>query len=190
MNIPLRKSGASLDSSKARLEQLRIVPLAGPAMVWNVLIQKAFSDGANAVLLLGEGVAPADGALAALREVRSTNRTANPPQPADWLSSAALLIPDAAWRAIGGFDPRFGSYLADVDWCLRARDAGFQCLNVHDARFASSRTSEAFDIHTESIRWRSTLVLARKHSVPYGLLTLAFRQILAQMSAELDRVDF
>jgi GT2 family glycosyltransferase len=216
-----------------RSEELRIVPLVGRQTDWNALIQKAFSDGANAVLALGEGVTPADGALAALCEVRSTNRQAvlggticdaesphfvehagywwadatlewrreryiefvsdrltTAPRTTDWLCGSALLIPDDAWRTIGGFDHRFGSFLADIDWCLRARNAGFQCLNVHNARFASTRASEAFDIRTESARWRSTLMLARKHSVPCGLLALAIRQILAQMGAELERVDF
>src|SRR5207249_11401812 len=45
-------------------------------------------------------------------------------------------------------------------------------------------------IHTDLARRRSTLLLARKHSVPYGLLALAFRQVHSQVSAELGRLDF
>lgn len=214
-------------------ERLRIAALVGPAADWNALVQDMFDGGAETVVVLGPGLTPADGALAALCAVRSTNRqavlggnivdterphsiehagfwwdesalewrreryiefisdpAAAPYRPAKWLGGAPLLIPREVWERIGGFDIRFGEFLADVDWCLRARGAGFACFSVRDALFASDRPAESLDVQSEATRLRSTLLLARKHSVPYGVLTLATRRMLAQVGGELGRVEF
>ena len=37
----------------------------------------------------------------------------------DWYSAAFLLLPSAAFRAVGGFDERYHMYCEDVDLCLR-----------------------------------------------------------------------
>jgi GT2 family glycosyltransferase len=37
-----------------------------------------------------------------------------------------MLIPIAALRQIGGFDPRFFIYWEETDWCVRAQRAGFR----------------------------------------------------------------
>lgn len=60
----------------------------------------------------------------------ATGRTrSTQPDPAaavDWLSGACLAVSADAWRALGGFDPRFFLYWEDVDLSWRARAAGLR----------------------------------------------------------------
>lgn len=44
----------------------------------------------------------------------------------DWASGTCLLIRRDCVNDIGSFDERFGSYVEDVDLCLRANDAGWK----------------------------------------------------------------
>lgn len=111
-------------------------------------------------------------------------------RPADWLSAASMIIPRQVWRAMGGFDDRYGSFLGDVDFCLRARRRGFRCLLLRDARIVTTRAPDSFDAVLQSDRLQSTLLLAQRHEVPNGLLSMASRQIVAQVTEELERVDF
>ena len=46
----------------------------------------------------------------------------------DWVSGGALLIRRSAAESIGGMDDRYFLYMEDVDWCKRARDAGWQVV--------------------------------------------------------------
>jgi GT2 family glycosyltransferase len=43
----------------------------------------------------------------------------------DGISGACMMISRDCAERIGEFDERYGSYLEDVDYCMRARDAGF-----------------------------------------------------------------
>lgn len=50
------------------------------------------------------------------------------PYPVEWLDGACALLSVEAVRRIGGLDPVYVSYWEDVDWCVRARAAGYRCL--------------------------------------------------------------
>lgn len=43
----------------------------------------------------------------------------------DACSGASLLIKDSVYQTIGGLDERFFMYAEDLDWCKRAREAGY-----------------------------------------------------------------
>jgi GT2 family glycosyltransferase len=51
----------------------------------------------------------------------------------DWAIGAALLIRNAAYRRVGGWDERFFLYLEDVDFCLRLATAGYRTVYVPGA---------------------------------------------------------
>ena len=108
---------------------------------------------------------------------------------ADYLSAAALVIPRRVWETLGGFDARFGSFLSDVDFCLRAKRQGFNRLVIRNARFQTARGFDSFRPSSESDRLRSTLLLARQHRIPRGILDVAWRYVFAMVTEELDRVD-
>ena len=111
-------------------------------------------------------------------------------RPANWLSAAALAIPRRVWEATGGFDERFGSFLSDVDFCVRARRQGFKCLLVRNGRFATTRADNSFDPMSESERLQSTLLLARRHRLPRGMVAMAWRHTTARLTEEFSRVDY
>jgi hypothetical protein len=48
-----------------------------------------------------------------------------------WIDWCCPLVRAAAWRDVGGFDARFLSYGADLDFCRRARERGWR-FYVHN----------------------------------------------------------
>lgn len=55
-------------------------------------------------------------------------------QEVDWLVGAALLARRAVLAQIGGFDEGYFMYSEEVDWCRRAKDAGWRIVYLPDAR--------------------------------------------------------
>lgn len=53
----------------------------------------------------------------------------------DWAVGAALLIRREALDAIGDLDERYFMYSEDIDWCWRARRAGWRIWFEHEAVF-------------------------------------------------------
>lgn len=65
-----------------------------------------------------------------------------------WLSGCLQVLRREALDAIGGFDARLRLYNEDLEWCLRARRAGWRCLlvatDVVHVGGASTRARPAF----------------------------------------------
>ena len=49
-------------------------------------------------------------------------------QRADWATGAAMLVSNACLQAVGPWDESFFLYSEETDFCLRAKDAGFDLL--------------------------------------------------------------
>jgi len=56
------------------------------------------------------------------------------PRPLDWMSGCALLIKRTVVEEIGLLDERMFAYYEDIDWCARAREAGYQVWLAPQAR--------------------------------------------------------
>lgn len=72
---------------------------------------------------------------------------ATTPVERSWLSGTCLMLRRDCVDAVGTFDEAFGSYMEDVDYCLRARDAGWKVAVVpgataHGLGSSSSRSFE------------------------------------------------
>ncbi len=106
-------------------------------------------------------------------------RPSNQGASADWLAGMFLLFRSQAFRAVGGFDPRYFLYIEDVDICTRLRVSGWELLQdarsevIHDARKQSHRSLRYTRWHIAGMlrywsspgfwRYRSLLSSGRRH---------------------------
>jgi GT2 family glycosyltransferase len=56
------------------------------------------------------------------------------PGPVDWVAGACLIVRREVFEAVGLLDERYFMYFEEVDFCLRARRAGWPCWYVPSAR--------------------------------------------------------
>ncbi|MGY1812845.1 glycosyltransferase family 2 protein [Blastococcus sp. SYSU D00820] len=69
-----------------------------------------------------------------LRGWRASDLYADLPESGvGYLTGSCLLVRGSAWRSVGAFDERFFLYSEEVDWCRRARQAGWR-LVLHPQR--------------------------------------------------------
>jgi len=54
----------------------------------------------------------------------------------DWVSGAAMAFRREVWNAAGPLEERFRFYCQDIEFCLRAREAGWRVAIVENARVA------------------------------------------------------
>ena len=86
----------------------------------------------------------------------------------EWLSGTCLMIRRECAEQVGRFDETFGSYVEDVDYCFRARDAGWRLLRS-DAPATGLGTSVGRSSSRRLIRGRS-VYLRYKHGGVWGAL--------------------
>jgi N-acetylglucosaminyl-diphospho-decaprenol L-rhamnosyltransferase len=93
------------------------------------------------------------------------------PEIADraWLSGTCLLLRRSCVEQVGRFDELFGSYVEDVDYCLRARAAGWRVGEVTNAK-ASQRGSIS-DSAPTFIAANWVLLRLKHNGAVYGLLS-------------------
>ena len=81
----------------------------------------------------------------------------------DYVTGAALLVRRAVWQTAGFLDDGFFMYFEEVDWCARARLAGWRVVvvgdatAVHDESALSGRGSAALLRRFHTGRWRYLL---------------------------------
>ena len=67
------------------------------------------------------------------RRFGGTYSAQDEPGPVDWISGACHLVPRAVWDEVGGLTERTFCGFDDLDYCWRARDAGYETLFCPDA---------------------------------------------------------
>ncbi|HEY7283136.1 MAG TPA: glycosyltransferase family 2 protein [Actinomycetota bacterium] len=93
-----------------------------------------------------------------------------------FVSSAAMLVSRAAWKRAGVPDERLDPYLEDLDFCWRARLAGFRVLMSPQAK-ARHRSAAIRGERRDGVRVDRQRLYAERASLAamlknYGLLTL------------------
>lgn len=81
------------------------------------------------------------------------------PVDVDWASGAAMLVRTEIWKELGGLDERFGMHMEEIDWCLRARRAGYRIgvvpesvvYHVGGASLASGNPRKVYYNHRNSL---------------------------------------
>lgn len=126
-----------------------------------------------------------------------------PPRPedehvVDWVSGAAMLMPTADLRAVGGFDERFHMYLEEVDLQRRLHERGLRSVYlghvvVHHLGFGSSDGGKRERWQTESwVRyadkwgWRRRLWLAMEGASAVNFVVDSLRRVLGRDTTPLD----
>jgi len=89
------------------------------------------ADGEGAMQMAGMLTTPMSLIASALnrRDAFTERRAIIPsevPFRTNWICGAVMLFRASAFRALGGFDPRFFLYFEETDLCLRAARAGFE----------------------------------------------------------------
>jgi N-acetylglucosaminyl-diphospho-decaprenol L-rhamnosyltransferase len=104
-------------------------------------------------------------------------------QDVDWVVGAAMIARRQVYEQIGGFDERFFMYSEELDWCYRAKRAGW-CVTyfpharvIHHEGGSSEQVAAARDIYFHSSKIR----FFRKHhgALPAGLLRVFLLSMFA-----------
>ena len=98
----------------------------------------------------------------------------------DWLSGCALLVNHALIEEVGVLDERFFIYWEEVDWCLRAREAGWRLLHAPRARLWHKGVQRQYQ-PGPSVTYYSTrnrLLVLAKHHAPPGVRLAAVGSLL------------
>jgi GT2 family glycosyltransferase len=95
----------------------------------------------------------------------------------DWVSGAAICIRREAWDQIGGFDEGYFMYSEDMDWCLRAEQAGWKVYYLPEAVVVHriGRSSDLRPLAMVIQFHRSAVRFYRKHYArqwPWGVRLL------------------
>jgi GT2 family glycosyltransferase len=94
------------------------------------------------------------------------------PAAVDFITGCALLVRRSTLAAVGMLDERFFLYAEEIDWCHRARAAGFTCL-VEPSALAWHPNTIARDADSPLVTYytaRNQLLLIRKHRLGLALL--------------------
>jgi hypothetical protein len=93
------------------------------------------------------------------------------PSPVGWVSGCALFARAQMIKKIGELDDRFFAYEEELDWCIRATNAGWRILHVSTARVWHAGVTK--DYHPKPYvtyyMTRNHLLLLSKHHA--GLMT-------------------
>ena len=97
-------------------------------------------------------------------------RVVAPPVPTracqvDWVAGASMMIRREVFDAIGLMDERFFMYYEEVDFCLRARQAGWPCWYVPQSRVVHlvGQSSGVTDVKKSTRRRPGYWFDSRKH---------------------------
>lgn len=127
---------------------------------------------------LGEAVlgGSRSGRWPALGEVERRPEAYEQAHDVDWASGCALMIDAACAADVGAWDESFFLYAEEIDYCLRAADAGWRVRYVPDA----TAVHVGGESHDDPRLWTmSVLNKARLHARRTGRLrALAFRGAL------------
>ena len=82
------------------------------------------------------------------------------PVSREWVSGSLMLVRRSCVLDLGGFDSRYGSYVEDVDICLRAHDAGWT-VAVDCSAYAKQKGSSSRSV-TRMVDVNSVLLVAKR----------------------------
>lgn len=103
------------------------VGIVGPTVYYHEQPERIWSAGGAIDWRRGETT------MMGLNE-RDTGQLGLEPRPVDFVTGCALLVKREVVERIGLLDERFFAYYEEAEWCVRARQAGFQIWHVPRAK--------------------------------------------------------
>jgi len=106
------------------------------------------------------------------------------PRLVDWISGCAILVRRAVVEEVGSLDERFFYYWEEVDWCLRAREAGWRILHVPRARLWHKGVQRDYRPGPSVIYYntRNRFLILAKHGAPAFAWAFAWWQVLRTLA--------
>lgn len=110
----------------------------------------------------------------------------------DWVQGCALMARRAVYDDIGGLDPGYVMYSEELDWCRRAKDAGWRVVYVGSARIThyGGKSTEQVPAHKHITFQQSKIRYFRRfHGAGFALalrvfLLLSYTLQIAQEAAK------
>ncbi len=89
----------------------------------------------------------------------------------DWVIGNGVMMKRAAIERVGGFDESFFGYHEDVDWCERARKAGFRIVYnghaiIYHQGFGAANPNREKQFPVLYFLGRNSILFAKKHGTP------------------------
>ena len=99
------------------------------------------------------------------------------PHPVEWISGCGILVRRALIEQVGAIDARFFYYAEELEWCLRAREAGWKVVHVPEAKLWHKGVTRDYQPKPSVTYYatRNRLLLLLKHhaSLPAWMVTWA-----------------
>ena len=100
----------------------------------------------------------------------------------DYVPGCALLATREVLQAIGGYDAAYFAYMEDVDFCLRAKRAGFGVHLVGEAaalHASSSSTGGGYNPRRKYMMGVNSIWFLRQHGTPWAWLRFIVFDVLS-----------
>jgi hypothetical protein len=97
------------------------------------------------------------------------------PYEVEWLDGSCLLVSLGSARRIGGFAPEYFMYWEELDWCIRARRAGYRCVVEPRASIKHLRATFSPTWMVRRLMLRNAILFMRRNgSARQNATTLAY----------------
>lgn len=90
-------------------------------------------------------------------------------QEVDWINGSAMFVRREVYATLGGFDERFFMYSEELDWCYRAKQAGWQIVYLPPAQIVhhEGKSSEQVVARRDIYFHSSKIRFFRKYRGPW-----------------------
>jgi len=104
-------------------------------------------------------------------------------RPVDWVSGSCMFFARSTAESIGPWDTNFFLFFEDIDWCLRAKQKGYQIYHTSEARITHAHgASVNQDPETAEIEYRfSQCYFTKKHLGSWALFKLRLYLTMKQL---------
>lgn len=101
------------------------------------------------------------------------------PMQSDWISGCAILVRRTVIEQIGMLDARFFYYWEEVEWCLRARKAGWRIVLAPAAQLWHKGVQQNYQPKPSVTYYgtRNRLMMLQKHRVPVSTWLVTWSQL-------------